>query len=97
MEGTGPTIMRRPGTEGWESIVGHSRPTVWKAINAFRSEEATVTMKMAQSRVVAPPKNRSKSAVMAVQQRLHNLCEDYTAGRTKVEDFLRAVGHTIRF
>ncbi|KAL1415174.1 hypothetical protein MTO96_029690 [Rhipicephalus appendiculatus] len=41
--------------EAWNrrlgSIVGHSRPTVWRAIDALRSEEATVTMKMAQSRV----------------------------------------------
>ncbi|XP_037503109.2 multidrug resistance protein mrp-7, partial [Rhipicephalus sanguineus] len=40
--------------EAWNrrlgSIVGHSRPTVWRAIDALRSEEATVTMKMAQSR-----------------------------------------------
>ncbi|KAH7972706.1 hypothetical protein HPB52_015751 [Rhipicephalus sanguineus] len=87
--------------EAWNrrlgSIVGHSRPTVWRAIDALRSEEATVTMKMTQSRVGAPPKKRSKSAVMAMQQRVDNLREDYTAGKTKVEDFLTAIGHRVRF
>ncbi|KAL1466923.1 hypothetical protein MTO96_042410 [Rhipicephalus appendiculatus] len=66
--------------EAWNrrlgSIAGHSHPTVWRAIDALRSEEATVTMKIAQFPVAAPPKKRSKSAVMAMQQRLRNPCED---------------------
>ncbi|KAH7954898.1 hypothetical protein HPB49_022594 [Dermacentor silvarum] len=77
--------------EAWNrrlgSIVGHIRPTLWKAIDALRSEEATVTMKMAQCRVSALPKKRNKPALMALQQRVHNLCEDYTAGTPKIEDF----------
>ncbi|KAH7954672.1 hypothetical protein HPB49_020768 [Dermacentor silvarum] len=87
--------------EAWDrrlgSIVGHSHPTVWKAFDALRSKEAIVKMKMAQSRLSAPPKKRSKSTLMDMQQHVHNLCEDYTAGTTKIEDFIRAIGHTIRF
>ncbi|KAL1442153.1 hypothetical protein MTO96_030919 [Rhipicephalus appendiculatus] len=51
--------------EAWNrrlgSIVGHSCPTVWRAIDALRSEEATGTMKMAQSRVGTPPKEEQIS------------------------------------
>ncbi|KAH7958534.1 hypothetical protein HPB49_011588 [Dermacentor silvarum] len=63
--------------EAWNrrlgSIVGHSRPTVWKTINSLRSKEVTVAMKMTQSRVGAPPKKRNKSALMTMQQRVPNL------------------------
>ncbi|KAH6932817.1 hypothetical protein HPB50_009868 [Hyalomma asiaticum] len=75
------------------STVDHSLPTVSKATNALRS----VTMNMAHSQVGVPSKKRNESTVKAMQQRVHDQCEDYAAGMTKTEDFLRDTGHTIRF
>ncbi|KAH7967430.1 hypothetical protein HPB49_024793 [Dermacentor silvarum] len=98
MEDTGRTIMRKPGTEGrYPRCLGPSRTILWKAIDTLRSEEATVAMKMAQCRVGAPPKKRNKSMLMAMQQRVQNLFEDYSVETMKIEDFFRAIGHTIRY
>lgn len=52
---------------------------------------------MGQDRVGAPPKKRSKSPLVDMQRRLKNLCEEYASGTTAVEDFQRAVDHTIWF
>ncbi|KAG0421789.1 hypothetical protein HPB47_002345 [Ixodes persulcatus] len=68
-------------SEAWNrrfgSVVGHSHSTVWKAIDALRSKESTVTMKISQDRVGAPSKKRRKSTLVEMQRRLRSLCERF--------------------
>lgn len=87
--------------EAWNrrfsSLVGHSHPTVWKAIDALRSEASTVSVKVAQESVGAPPKKRTKSSQVQMQRRLLTLSAQYGQGAKTMEEFLRGVSRTIRF
>lgn len=87
--------------EAWNrrfsSLVGHSHPSVWKAIEVLRCEVSSVSVKIAQEAVGAPPKKRTASSQVQMQRRLQALCAGYTQGSKTMEQFLRGVSHTIRF
>lgn len=87
--------------EAWNrrfsSLVGHSHPTVWKAIDALRAETSSVSVKIAQESIGSPPKKRTKSALVQMQRRLQNLSAQYGQGAKTMEEFLRGVSRTIRF
>lgn len=86
--------------EAWNrrfgSLVGHSHPSVWKAIDALRLEASSVSAKMAQESVGVPPQKRTKSSAAQMQLRLESLCTQYIQGAKTMEQFLRGVAHTIR-
>ena len=44
-----------------------------------------------------PPKKRAKINYMDLQKDLKNLSENFVAGSKSTEEFLRAVGHCVRF
>lgn len=86
--------------EAWNrrfgSLVGYSHPTVWKTIDALRLEASSVSAKIAQESVGAPPKKRTKSSAVQMQRRLESLSAHYIQGTKTMEHFLRGVAHTIR-
>lgn len=88
-------------SEAWNRrhgcIVGHSQPTIWKAIDSLRAENATVTGKIARCAVGAPPTKRKKTAAKDLQQRLRHLCLAFRDGMKTTGEFLNGIGHTIRF
>lgn len=88
-------------TEGWNnrfsSLVGQDHPSVWVLIQKMRQEVAADETKLQQLNVGTLPKRRKKTVYENLQERLHNLCEDYNNQERDLPNFLRAVGHNIRF
>lgn len=88
-------------SEAWNrrysSLLGHSHPTVWRAIDALRSEHSAVEGKIAQTLAGIPLAKRQKASTRNLQSMIRNVCQDYTEGRRTLESFLRGIGHTIRF
>ena len=87
--------------EGWNNkfvhLVGHNHPSVFKCIQFLKLEERTTAGSIAQH-VIGHLVNRPKKNVyIQLLTRLQNLCNEYNAGGRDLENFLRAVGHNIRF
>lgn len=81
---------------GFRELVGHDHPTVWKAIECFRKDNAMVTTDIYRDMRGEPPRKRQKRATLQHQRRLQTLCEDFTAGRRNIAEFLRGIAHNIR-
>ena len=82
--------------EGWHhrlnSLMSHSRPTVWKFIAKLKSEQALIDV--ARERVDAGgSQHASKRAYREVSERLQKIVVDYR-NRTVIE-FLKAIAHNI--
>ncbi|XP_064469545.1 uncharacterized protein LOC135384264 [Ornithodoros turicata] len=86
--------------EAWNrrfgSLIGHSHPTVWRAIDALRLEHSTVEGKLAQSLAGVPLVKRQKASTLQLQERLRRLCQGYADERRTLESFLRGIGHAVR-
>ena len=86
--------------EGWNNkffnLVGHYHPSVWRSIEWFQREEATVSTLMQQDAVGTQTHKRVKQRYVLMQERLRNLCADCRAGRKTVREMLRGVGWNIR-
>ena len=86
--------------EGWNNkflnLVGHYHPSVWKLIQWFQKENATVRTVIQQDAVGNPPKRRVKKGLERLQHRLRTLCEQYNSGNKTLPEFLEGVGHNIR-
>ena len=87
--------------EGWNNrlrnLVGHCHPSVLALIEALQADaaEASATvLKHAVGNLVSPTRSR---AARKLQERLRRLCEEYAAGVRELAQFLRAVGHCVRF
>lgn len=87
--------------EGWNhrfsNIVGHDHPVVWTLIKKMRLEEAADQTKLQQYRLGVLTKKTKLGVYANMQKRLKALCEEYRNGTRTLEDFIRAIGHTIRF
>ncbi|XP_064474671.1 uncharacterized protein LOC135388795 [Ornithodoros turicata] len=87
-------------SEAWNrrfsSLVGHSHPTVWRAIATLRLEHSAAEGKMTQSLAGAPPAKRQRTTTLQLQERLRRLCQDFVDDRRTLESFLRGVGHAVR-
>jgi hypothetical protein len=88
-------------SEGWNHkhlhIVGHKHPTIWRSIAAFQADNATVATSILQNATGNPPKKKVKRATQDYQKRLHNLCLANSQKQKTTEEFLRGVGHAIRY
>jgi len=84
-------------SEGWNNrlrtLAGHHHLSVWRLQVDAAKSSATVP-KHAVGNLA--PRSKTKAARLH-QQRLRNLCKDYVAGRRRLDEFLRAIGHGIRF
>ncbi|CAN8004683.1 unnamed protein product, partial [Ixodes hexagonus] len=87
--------------EAWNrkfsSMVGHCHPTIWRAIDALQSQQASVATVMTQEMAGHPPKKKTKRIYKEMQQRLVTLCTQYVQGLRPLNDFLRGVGHMNTF
>lgn len=87
--------------ESWNfafhELVGHDHPTIWKAIESIRKDQALVATALIKDSRGEPPRKRVKRATKEHQQRLKNLCLDYVNERKTLEEFLNGVGHSIRW
>ena len=87
--------------EGWNNkfahLVGHQHQSVWKCIKAFQADhEATDTLPQ-QAATGQPPRKRIRRAYVQIHTRLSTLCEEYANGTRPIPEFLRGVGHIVRF
>ena len=87
--------------EAWNSAftkaIGHAHPSFWTVVGALRKDAAIVSTMIVQDARGQPPQKRTKRAYADLQARLRALCQDRTTGRKTMEDFLRGVGHCVRF
>lgn len=87
--------------ESWnqqfQKLLGYNHPTVWVAIEAFRKDQSVVETALFNNANGVPPKKRVKKSTNELQERLQNLCTDYVDRIKGMEEFLRAVGRTIRW
>ena len=86
--------------ESWNfsfrSLIGHDHPTVWKAIESIRKDQAFAQTQLIHNSRGEPPRKRIKRATREHQQRLRNLCQDFIEGRKDMSELLHGVGHCIR-
>lgn len=87
--------------EAWnrafETLLGESHPSVWTCIQLLQADAAqtaSILMKHANGTL---GRQRRRLGVQQMQRRLHHLCTQYDDGERQIEEFLRAVGHNIRF
>ena len=81
---------------GYFQLVGHKHPSFWSSIEAIRKDEATSHVAILQDAIGNPPAKRIKRKSKDLQRRLRNLCLDHSQGRKNLQEFLTAIGHTIR-
>ena len=86
--------------EGWNNgfrqLVGHSKPSIWVAIEALHMDEAQATTALLRNARGDPPAKRMRRETVVLQQRLSNLCRRRHDGDVTVDECLRGVGHTVR-
>ncbi|KAK2145881.1 hypothetical protein LSH36_650g02032 [Paralvinella palmiformis] len=85
--------------EAWNncfrSLVGHSHPTLWRAIDSIHA--ATVSRTLLKAARGEPPQKCVKRVYIQLQSRLHQLCVDRRDGSKTLEEFLQGAGHNIRW
>ena len=99
------TIQGDPRTnnvcESWNNsfkhIVGHNHPSMWACLQGLQKNYADDDKLVRQDAIGQRPRVRVKPALVAMQERLQNLCNDYNLGLKNIADFLRGVAHNIRF
>lgn len=83
--------------QGFTQLVGHYHPSIWTTIDALRKDSAMASMAIEMEARGMPPKKRVKKATKELQERVHTLCRARADNAKSVQEFLRGVGHTIRF
>ena len=86
--------------EGWNNgyhqLVGYSHPTFWKSIESLRKDEIINYKDIIRAERGDHTDSRKTSASINLQRRLENLCREHENGTKSMEEFLQAIGHTIR-
>jgi len=90
-------ILCESWNQQFQKLLGYNHPTVWVAIEAFRKDHSVVETALFNNANGVPPKKRVKKSTTELQERLQNLCTDYVDMIKGMEEFLRAVGRTIRW
>ena len=87
--------------EGWNNrfthLVGHHHPHIWKLIKFLKLEERSAATAIAQHQIGNLQPRKKHRKYVNLQSRLRRLCVEYNNGERDIENFLNAVGHTIRF
>lgn len=81
----------------FSQMVGHAHPSIWIAIECLRKDAALVSTAILQDSQGQRPQKRVKKATRDLQEKLHNLCQDFVNDQKSVEDLLRGAGHCIRW
>ena len=88
-------------SEGWNNgfrhLVGHNHPSIWRLIDALQADQAQSSAKLLQFSAGNLPSKKQFKASKKLQTLLQKLISECDQGQRSVEQFLRAVSHTIRF
>jgi len=86
--------------EGWNNgflkLVGHSPPTIWRAIDSIRKDQAQVATLLLHDERGESPAKRIRRQTRQLQINLRNMCVDHQDGLKSVEVTLQAIGHCVR-
>ena len=80
----------------FHELVGDDHPTIWKAIQNIRKDQALVSAALIKDSRGEPPRKRVKRATLEHQQCLKSLCLDCVNEKKTMEKFLNGVGQSIR-
>ena len=87
--------------EGWNNafakLVGHAHPTIWRAIDSIRKDQAQVATALLRDLLGEPPAKRVRRHTHKLQSKLHKLCTDRRDNSKTVPDVLKGIGHCVRF
>ena len=87
--------------EGWNNryqrMVGHKHPTIWTSIETIQADAAEMETMIVQHAVGRLEQKKQTRDVKSTQKRVQQLCHDYKDGKRTLQDFLKAIGYTIRF
>ena len=87
--------------EGWNNafsnLVGHAHPTIWRAIDTIRKDQAQVATALLRDQHGEPPVKRTRRHTVQLQTKLHNLCTARRDGTKSIPDTLRGIGHCVRW
>lgn len=87
--------------EGWNNafmkLVGHAHPTIWRAIDSLRKDQALVATALLRDRRGDPPAKRRRRHTVTLQAKLHKLCSDRSQDIKTIPEVLRGVGHCVRW
>ena len=81
---------------GFRTIVGHSHPSVWTAIEGFQMDHAAASTALTLFARGQAPDKRQRRNTVKLHERLYNLCCRKRDGSLTIAEMLRGVGHTIR-
>jgi hypothetical protein len=88
-------------TEGYnhrlKNIIGHSHPGVFSLIKIIRQEFIVDETKIQHAALGHVTRKKKTSKYEKTQNLLRNLCISHQRGEKSLEEFLKAIGHTIRF
>lgn len=62
-------------------LIGYQHVSVCKLIRIIPKEEAVVGVAIARNSLGEPSRKKSKNIYVDLQERINNLCKDYTEGR----------------
>ena len=74
---------------GFHQMIGNDHPSIWVAIESLKKDQAHVVTQLLQAARGHPPKKRVRRATQ--------LCHEFSKGQKTIEEFLKGVGHNIRF
>ena len=74
---------------GFSKLVGHSHPTIWRAIDSIRNDQALVATLLLRD-------ERVRRQTRQLQINLRNMCVDRRDGLKSVEVTLRGIGHSLQ-
>jgi len=87
--------------EGWNNaftkLVGHAHPTIWRAIDSIRKDDAQVATARLQEQRGEPPAKRVRRHTTKLQTKLHKLCTARRDGIKSIPDVLNGIGYCVRW
>ena len=79
----------------YSSLVAVNHPIFWRAVKFLKREEAASQTKLEQYRIGRLPPKKTKRIYIQQQNRLRNLCLEFSVGRMNMANFLTGIAHNI--
>ena len=87
--------------EGWintfAKLVGHAHPTIWRAIDSIRKEQAQIATALLHGLRGEPQAKRVRRHTHQLQSKVHKLSTDRHDNSKTLPDLLKGIGHCVRF
>ena len=97
LEALEQTTSAKGGTNAFMKLVGHAHPTIWRAIDSLRKDQALVATALLRDHRGDPPAKRRRRHTVTLQAKLHKLCSDRSQDIKTIPEVLRGVGHCVRW